>query len=159
MPAKHKFAIADLAVGDEVMMYGGLVGKAAKPIAAGELLTPGNIHHQASPFHQQSEAFPLVPARCFAIATTALSRLSRSDGQVGTRNYWLVVPLVFCENKNIQVFKQAFEEELGSPLRNFTGNRSPNWRDSIGKEKAIRMDSPERACPGRSAPPTTSAAF
>ena len=38
---------------------------------------------------------------------------ARSDGQVGTRNYWLVVPLVFCENKNIQVLKQAFEEELG----------------------------------------------
>ena len=37
----------------------------------------------------------------------------RSDGQVGTRNYWLVVPLVFCENKNIEVLKQAFEEELG----------------------------------------------
>jgi altronate hydrolase len=32
---------------------------------------------------------------------------------VGTRNYWLVVPLVFCENKNIQVLKQALEEELG----------------------------------------------
>src|SRR5204863_5080471 len=37
----------------------------------------------------------------------------RSDGQVGTRNYWLVVPLVFCENRNIIVLKQAFEEELG----------------------------------------------
>ncbi len=37
----------------------------------------------------------------------------RPDGQIGTRNYWLVVPLVFCENKNIQVLKQAFEEELG----------------------------------------------
>jgi len=36
----------------------------------------------------------------------------RSDGQVGTRNYWLVVPLVFCENRNIIVLKQAFEEEL-----------------------------------------------
>src|SRR5207249_7267342 len=37
----------------------------------------------------------------------------RSDGQVGTRNYWIVVPLVFCENRNIAVLKQAFEEELG----------------------------------------------
>ena len=37
----------------------------------------------------------------------------RADGQVGTRNYWLVVPLVFCENRNIAVLKQAFEEELG----------------------------------------------
>ena len=32
---------------------------------------------------------------------------------MGTRNYWLVVPLVFCENRNIGVLKQAFEEELG----------------------------------------------
>ena len=31
---------------------------------------------------------------------------------MGTRNYWLVVPLVFCENRNIGVLKQAFEEEL-----------------------------------------------
>src|SRR5204862_4907595 len=37
----------------------------------------------------------------------------RSDGQVGTRNYWIVVPLVFCENRNIVNLKQAFEEELG----------------------------------------------
>jgi altronate hydrolase len=32
---------------------------------------------------------------------------------VGTRNQWLVVPLVFCENRNINTLKQAFEEELG----------------------------------------------
>src|SRR5450631_4838211 len=37
----------------------------------------------------------------------------RADGKVGTRNYWLVVPLVFCENRNIVNLKQAFEEELG----------------------------------------------
>src|SRR5262249_59309458 len=37
----------------------------------------------------------------------------REDGQVGTRNYWLVAPLVFCENRNIAALKQAFEEELG----------------------------------------------
>jgi len=37
----------------------------------------------------------------------------RADGQVGTRNYWLVVPLVFCENRNVVNLKQAFEEELG----------------------------------------------
>jgi altronate hydrolase len=39
---------------------------------------------------------------------------------VGTRNYWIVVPLVFCENRNILNLKQAFEEELGfSPELNY----------------------------------------
>jgi altronate hydrolase len=113
VPAKHKFATTDLAPGDRVVMYGVLVGEAVKPIAAGELLTVSNIRHQAASFHQQSELFHLSPPDVSQWRRTTFAGFPRSDGQVGTRNYWLVVPLVFCENKNIQVLKQAFEEELG----------------------------------------------
>ena len=35
VPAKHKFALTDLARGDRVVMYGVLVWQAVKPIAAG----------------------------------------------------------------------------------------------------------------------------
>jgi len=113
VPAKHKFATTALAPGDHVVMYGVLVGQALKPIAAGELLTVSNIRHQAASFHQQSEAFQWKPPDVSRWAHTTFAGYLRSDGQTGTRNYWLVVPLVFCENKNIQVLKQAFEEELG----------------------------------------------
>lgn len=113
VPAKHKFATADLAAGDAVVMYGVLVGKAVKPIAAGELLTTGNIQHQAAPFHQQSNEFHWSAPDVSRWKERSFQGYVRSDGQVGTRNYWIVVPLVFCENKNIQVMKQAFEEELG----------------------------------------------
>jgi altronate hydrolase len=37
----------------------------------------------------------------------------RPDGQVGTANYWIIIPLVFCENRNVNVIRNAFEEELG----------------------------------------------
>src|SRR5690606_38712091 len=37
----------------------------------------------------------------------------RSNGQVGTANYWLVIPLVFCENRNVHTLKEALEEKLG----------------------------------------------
>lgn len=37
----------------------------------------------------------------------------RADGQVGTQNYWLVIPLVFCENRNVQTIREAFLKELG----------------------------------------------
>lgn len=113
VPAKHKFATADLAPGDGVVMYGVLVGQAVKPIAAGELLTVSNIRHQAASFHQQSELFRWAPPDVSRWSHTTFAGYQRSDGQIGTRNYWLVVPLVFCENKNIQVLKQAFEEEFG----------------------------------------------
>lgn len=113
VPSKHKFATSDLATGDRIVMYGVLVGQAVKPIAAGELLTVSNIRHQAAPFHRQSEAFHWKPPDISRWDHTTFAGYRRSDGQVGTRNYWLVLPLVFCENKNIEVLKQAFEEELG----------------------------------------------
>jgi len=111
--AKHKFATADLAAGGDVVMYGVLVGKAVKPIAAGEILTTANIQHQASTFHEQAGEFRWTAPNVSRWVDATFRGYRRSDGQVGTRNYWLVVPLVFCENKNIQVLKQAFEEELG----------------------------------------------
>ena len=37
----------------------------------------------------------------------------RPDGQVGTANYWLIVPLVFCENRNVDAIRDAFMDELG----------------------------------------------
>jgi altronate hydrolase len=113
VPAKHKFAMRNLATGDDIVMYGVLVGRALKPIAAGELLTTGNIHHQAADFHEQSSEFHWTPPDVSWWKDKTFFGYHRSDGQVGTRNYWLVVPLVFCENKNIQVLKQALEEELG----------------------------------------------
>jgi altronate hydrolase len=113
VPAKHKFAMRSFGVGDDVIMYGVLVGRAVKPIAAGELLTTSNIHHQAAPFREQSGEYRWAPPDVSRRQHQTFLGYRRSDGQVGTRNFWLVVPLVFCENKNIQVLKQALEEELG----------------------------------------------
>jgi altronate hydrolase len=113
VPAKHKFAMRSLDIGDNVIMYGVLVGRAVKPIAEGELLTTSNIQHQAAPFHEQSDEFHWAPPDISRWQHRTFLGYHRSDGRVGTRNYWLVVPLVFCENKNIQVLKQALEEELG----------------------------------------------
>jgi altronate hydrolase len=113
VPAKHKFATQRLNVGDDVTMYGVLVGRAVSPIAAGELLTTSNIQHQSASFHEQSAEFHWTPPDVSRWKQETFMGYRRSDGGVGTRNYWLVVPLVFCENKNIQVLKQALEEELG----------------------------------------------
>lgn len=113
VPAKHKFTTRALAAGDDVIMYGVLVGKASKAIAAGELLTLNNIRHQSAPFREQSAEYVWTPPDVSKWKQRTFLGYRRSDGQVGTRNYWIVVPLVFCENRNIQLLKQAFEEELG----------------------------------------------
>src|SRR5882724_81883 len=113
VPAKHKFATEDLTVGAEIVMYGVLVGKAQQPIRKGEVITTRNMRHDASPFHQKTDGFHWNPPDISTWRQKTFSGYHRADGQVGTRNYWLVVPLVFCENRNIAVLKQAFTEELG----------------------------------------------
>jgi altronate hydrolase len=113
VPAKHKFATEDLAAGAEVRMYGVLVGKTAQPVHRGEALTLINLKHEALPFHPKSEEFNWQPPAISRWKERRFLGYRRLDGQVGTRNYWIVVPLVFCENRNILNLKQAFEEELG----------------------------------------------
>jgi altronate hydrolase len=113
VPAKHKFATQDLAATDNVVMYGTLVGKATHPIRKGSVLTTGNIRHDAAAFSEKTTEYVWTPPDVSTRRNQTFLGYRRSDGQVGTRNYWLVVPLVFCENRNIDVLKQAFEQELG----------------------------------------------
>jgi altronate hydrolase len=37
----------------------------------------------------------------------------RPDGRVGTANYWLFIPTVFCENRNLDYIKDALLQQLG----------------------------------------------
>jgi altronate hydrolase len=114
VPAKHKFALQDLAPGDPVLMYGVLVGRAVSPIRQGEVITTGNLRHDVMPFHEDQEPYRWrAPDVSNWQERTFLGYHRSDDGQVGTRNYWLVLPLVFCENRNLAVLKEAFEEELG----------------------------------------------
>jgi altronate hydrolase len=113
VPAKHKFAAKAFAPGDPIFMYGVMVGRASAPIRQGEVITTLNIRHDAAAFHEESESYRWQPPDVSKWKSRTFSGYLRADGQVGTRNYWLVVPLVFCENRNLMVLKQAFEEELG----------------------------------------------
>ena len=61
VPAKHKFATHDLAAGDDVIMYGVLVGRAVTPIKTGQLLTVTNIKHEAASFHEQTNPYRWTP--------------------------------------------------------------------------------------------------
>jgi len=113
VPAKHKFAVEDLAVGAKVIMYGVLVGKTFRPVRRGELLTTANVHHVAAEYREKSDKHQWRVPDVSRWNERKFMGYRRSDGQVGTRNFWIVVPLVFCENRNILNLKQAFEEELG----------------------------------------------
>lgn len=113
IPAKQKLSLADLGVGDLIIMYGMIVGEVTAPIPRGGLLSTSNVRHRAGAYTstRQPVSFSLPDPAKWRARTFLGFR--RADGQVGTRNYWIVVPLVFCENRNVNRMKEALEEELG----------------------------------------------
>jgi altronate hydrolase len=113
IPAKHKFATEDLPVGSQVIMYGVVVGRVREAIARGGLITTRNIAHDATDFARRDIQLHWTPPDISRWETRTFDGYYRADGQVGTRNYWLVIPLVFCENRNVEALREAFEEELG----------------------------------------------
>lgn len=113
VPAKHKFAQQELAPEKPIFMYGTLVGKAVSTIPAGSVLTTQNVKHQASTYSGKTQTFEWKGPDVSKWADKTFMGYPREDGQVGTANYWLVIPMVFCENRNVNTIKQAFLDELG----------------------------------------------
>jgi len=81
VPAKHKFAIHDLAAGDPVIMYGVLVGKAVEPIAKGSVLTTRNVRHDSATFQEKSADYCWTPPGVSRWASATFRGYHRSDGQ------------------------------------------------------------------------------
>ncbi len=111
--AKHKFSENDLAAGDEIKMYGILVGKATEKINQGGVITTQNVHHEASDFSEKEKNIQWSAPDISRWKNKSFNGYHRADGQVGIANYWLVIPMVFCENRNVNVIREAFEEALG----------------------------------------------
>jgi altronate hydrolase len=111
--AKHKFYTSDLSAGDEVTMYGVLVGKVQYDVVQGSLMTTANLKHAAEPYGYRNVDFSWQAPDVSKYKDRIFKGYKRSDGRVGTANYWLFVPTVFCENRNLDVIKEALHNELG----------------------------------------------
>ena len=111
--AKHKFYTTDLKAGDEVIMYGVLVGKVQFNISKGSLMTIENLKHAAEPYSYREVNYSWQAPDVTKYKDRTFNGFKRKDGRVGTANYWLFVPTVFCENRNLDVIKEALQNELG----------------------------------------------
>jgi len=111
--AKHKFTTSPMAPEQEIYMYGVLVGKTNSALAKGEALTTANIYHAANDFKLGTRKLDWQLPDVSNFSDRTFLGYHRKNGSVGTANYWLVIPLVFCENRNVLVMKEAFEQKLG----------------------------------------------
>lgn len=113
IPAKHKFATRAFEPGDDIIMYGVLVGKATEKISKGGLISTQNIKHASSSYELHQRRTDWHKPEVAKWQGKTFMGYHRADGSVGTRNFWLIIPLVFCENQNVKTIQEAFEKELG----------------------------------------------
>jgi altronate hydrolase len=115
---KHKIALVPFNVGDRIIMYGVLVGKASDRIEIGGLLSTSNVKHESDKVTGKTETIGWTAPNIDKWKDRTFLGYHREDGQVGTENVWLFFPLVFCENRNIEILKDIFEKELMKPKEN-----------------------------------------
>ncbi|MGE5520750.1 MAG: UxaA family hydrolase [Candidatus Dadabacteria bacterium] len=113
VPAKHKFFVTNIKAGDPVIMYGNLVGRVQCDVSTGELMTTGNTKHAAGDYRYQGFASDWHKPDIQKFQNLTFKGYKRKDGRVGTANYWLFIPMVFCENRNLDVIKEALNRALG----------------------------------------------
>jgi altronate hydrolase len=113
IPAKHKLYLTDLPQGGEVYMYGVLVGKTTRPVKRGGLMSTANLHHAASSYGFRDVQYQWQAPDVSKFVNRTFNGYHRPDGRVGTANYWLFIPTVFCENRNLDVIREAMHNELG----------------------------------------------
>lgn len=122
IPAKHKFVERTLQPGEEILMYGVVVGKAIATIPQGGAITTQNVKHEAAAYAGRTKPFNWQAPDVSPWKNKTFLGYPRPDGQVGTANYWIVIPLVFCENRNVNVIREAFEDALGFGKHNVYKN-------------------------------------
>lgn len=132
--AKHKFTIQPMQQDAEIMMYGVLVGKLNINLDEGELITTENLRHASEDFKMGNRKTSWTQPDISAFKNKTFKGFHRSNGSVGTANYWLVIPLVFCENRNVLTLKAAFEEKLGYKVK--SNNYVSEVEDLIGLYKS-----------------------
>lgn len=133
--AKHKFFLETLTSGGAIIMYGVLVGRAQQDIPKGSLMNVFNTKHAADPYSYKGFRKQWNKPDISRFEGRTFNGYHRSDGRVGTANYWLFIPSVFCENRNLDVIREALHNELGYAVsdkyKRFTRSLVSAFREGI----------------------------
>jgi altronate hydrolase len=111
--AKHKFFETDMLSGSQIFMYGVIVGTTQQNVQAGAWMNVNNVKHATSDYHWRDFKYNWIAPDVTEFEGSSFMGYQRKDGNVGTANYWLFIPMVFCENRNMDVIREALHNELG----------------------------------------------
>lgn len=110
---KHKIFMQDMQPGEKIIMYGVTVGTIAQPVLKGARMSTENTKHATDQFDYHGSNYTWKAPDVSKFEGKTFMGYHRKDGRVGTANYWIFIPMVFCENRNLDVIREAMHNELG----------------------------------------------
>lgn len=120
VPRSHKFALRDIANGEQVLKYGQSIGLALTHILAGDHVHVHNLGmDSASRAHEVGTARTVLPVP--ATPTPTFLGYPRADGRVGTRNYIGIVTSVNCSATAANLIANSFRESDLTEFENIDG--------------------------------------
>ncbi|MFM2441997.1 MAG: Altronate dehydratase [Bacteroidota bacterium] len=143
--AKHKFTTEAIPKDGKAFMYGVLVGLASQDILIGGLIHTFNLHHASTDFQGKQQEYLWTAPDISKFQNRTFNGYHRADGQVGTQNYWLVIPLVFCENRNIELLKNAFLNGLGFQKKDPFTQKVQQLGAQLAQGKPLAIDTESTA--------------
>ena len=112
IPAGHKYALRDIAVGEFVVKYGEIIGRATEKISAGEWVHTHNVKsHLDEKVAYRYEFNAKTPTQ----GKATFRGFKRAHGRAGIRNEIYIIPTVGCVNNVcMRLAKEAQKYVMGS---------------------------------------------
>lgn len=112
IPQGHKFSLADIATGENVVKYGYPIGHATVSIRRGEWI---HTHNLATSLDSNLDYCynPLLTDSVSVGKGPEINGYLRSDGGMGVRNELWILPTVGCVNGSARAIAEALMQECG----------------------------------------------
>jgi altronate hydrolase len=108
----HKFALKDIAEGENIIKYGNSIARATKQIPAGCHVHTHNVHTNLSENLEYS--YDKVPTPVKKVAPRTVNVYERANGDVGIRNELWIIPTVGCVNGQAKLILDTFKQKYGT---------------------------------------------
>lgn len=113
----HKFALKEIAEGEQVIKYGNPIARATATIPAGAHVHTHNARTNLS--ENLEYAYNKVPTDLPPVAPRTVKVYKRANGDVGIRNELWVIPTVGCVNGQAKLIVETFKNRFG--VKGFDG--------------------------------------
>lgn len=107
----HKFALKDIAQGEQVIKYGNPIARATADIAEGSHVHTHNVKTNLS--ENLEYTYSKIPTDLKSVKGRKVNVYKRADGNVGIRNELWVIPTVGCVNGQAKLIVETFKNRYG----------------------------------------------